>query len=100
MLPLSRSDLEPERRKAMMKKFKNNRQYPKNYVRALAKQAREELDEFKKKEERFHLGVLSRISAEDDRQNEILIVLRELSHREGFDDIFVLKELVDKIIIE
>ena len=54
----------------MMKKFKNNRQYPKNYVRALAKQAREELDEFKKKEERFHLGVLSRISAEDDRQND------------------------------
>lgn len=98
MLPLVSIHLKSEGRKFMNKKS-NNRVYPKVYIRALARQAREELETCKSKKEMVHLNVLIPLRAEDKLQDEILFVLKEMNKKGNFERL-VWKELVDKIIIE
>ena len=78
-------------------KNKNSRAYPKVYVDALARQARQELKECQNKREMFHLNILLHLIAEDEHQNEILIVLQEMDNQGSFDRL-AWTELLNRLI--
>lgn len=91
MLPLSRSDLEPERRRLTMKN-KNSREYPKFYLDALVKQSFEAL----KENDMSYLKLLLTIHAADHEQENKLNLLRELE-KEGALHCFEWRALIKNL---
>ena len=76
-------------------KNKNSRAYPKVYVDALLKQARECLES----NDTTYLRLLISIHADESKQEEKLNLLRELD-KEGFLHCFEWREVLDHLIDE